>query len=161
MATAKPNILINSISGRIGSVVFYKRLGTQCVRTHVIPRNPDTEAQRAVRRSFADAVRSWQAMPPEDQRTYNRRARFLNMSGYNLYISNYMKITIQALYRASTDAQSSKIISPTWNLELATWNHLPLPERIPSVSASGILPLRENPVPYCSDMLCEAPKHSP
>jgi hypothetical protein len=104
MATATPSILINSISGKIGNVVFYTRLGTQCVRAHVVPRNPDTQAQRAVRRSFGDAVRSWQSLTPEDKHNYNRKARYLNMSGYNLYISNYMRRTLNAALQSGMPA---------------------------------------------------------
>ncbi len=132
MATAKPNILINSISGRIGNVVFYLNRERQCVRTHVIPRNPDTEAQRAVRRSFGDAVHLWQAMSPDEKYSYNRKARYLNMSGYNLFISNYLKKIMQ-------DEAKSKVPFPTWNLELSTFHLFPVPEhsrRVPSVSES-------------------------
>ncbi len=146
MATATPNILINSISGRIGNVVFYKRLGMQCVRTHVIPRNPDTEAQRAVRRSFADAVRSWQSMTDDERYAYIRKARYLNMSGYNLYISIYLKRIMRAYSPASTQELKSKTSSSTWNLEPATLNSIP----IPSVSESYIIgntPDRHLPVP--------------
>jgi hypothetical protein len=117
MATATPGILINSISGKIGNVVFYLRQGCQCVRAHVIPRNPDTEAQRFVRRSFAEAVRSWQTMTREDKYTYIRRARYLNMSGYNLFISNYIKRVLQTIDRTSTQELKSKVSSQTWNPE--------------------------------------------
>jgi hypothetical protein len=136
MATAATNILISSISGRIGSVVFYTNRGRQCVRAHVIPLNPDTEAQRAVRRSFGDAVRSWQALPADEKHAYNRKARYLNMSGYNLYISKYLKILIKAPNLTSIDEQKLKVRSLPWNLELSTFNPLP----IPSVSASYMLP---------------------
>jgi hypothetical protein len=139
MATAKTNILINSISGRIGSVVFYVRRGTQCVRTHVIPRNPDTEAQRTVRRSFAGAVRSWQSITPEERYAYNRKARYLNMSGYNLYISKYLKIVIKAPNLTSIDEQKLKVGSLPWNLELLTCNSLSSPSVSPSyMLLSGI-----------------------
>jgi hypothetical protein len=153
MATAAPGIIIKSISGRIGSVVFYTRRHTasgtitQCVRAHVIPRNPDTEAQRAVRRSFADAVRSWQSMSPVEQNSFNRKARYLNMSGYNLFISNYLKRIIR-------DEPKSKVPSLTWNLELSTLNFLSRHGRIPSVSPSYMLP-------YKACTLRDAPKHDP
>ncbi len=101
MATATPGLLIQSISGRLGNLVFYKRGGTLCVRSHVIPRNPDTEAQRAVREAFREAVRAWQAMSPDDQYVFTRKARFLNMSGYNLYISIYLKRIMHAVNPAS------------------------------------------------------------
>ncbi len=146
MATATPNILINSISGRIGNVVFYTRRGTLCVRTHVIPRNPNTYAQRIVRRNFAEAVLTWQSMTEDERYSYNRKARYLNMSGYNLFISNYLKRAIQALDPASTDEQNSRVSSLTWNLELSTLNLLSVPERIPSVSESYTNPYDINPL---------------
>ncbi len=90
MAIATPGPMIKSIHGRIGSLVFYYRNGRQCVRVHVMPRNPDTEAQRIVRRAFGDAVKSWQAMTDDQRYVFNRRTRYMNMSGYNLYISEYM-----------------------------------------------------------------------
>ncbi len=139
MATATPNILINSISGRIGNVVFYtrRRAGgaiTQCVRLHVIPRNPDTEAQREVRRSFGEAVRSWQSLSADEKHEYIRKARYLNMSGYNLFISKYLKRVMQAVNHTPIDELNSKNSPLTWNPELPTLNFLP----IPSVSASYI-----------------------
>ncbi len=147
MATATPNILINSIRGRIGNVVFYTRHGIQCVRTHVIPRNPDTEAQRFVRRSFRDAVRSWQIMSTDERYVYNRKARYLNMSGYNLYISNYLKKVMQAVNHTPINELKSKVSSFPWNLKLSTFHLLSVSERsrgFPSVSESyskGICPI--------------------
>ena len=94
MAIATLNPFLVSISGRIGCLVFYPRKKKQCIRMYVVPRNPDTILQRNVRRSFADAVKSWQALTTEEKYKYIRRARGTNMSGYNLYISEYIKETI-------------------------------------------------------------------
>jgi hypothetical protein len=154
MATAKTDIFINSISGRLGNIVFYTNRGRQCVRAYVIPRNPDTEAQRYIRRSFGDAVRSWQALSPEERHSYNRKARYLNMSGYNLYISNYLKRIMRILVFSSTHEPRSKLSSLPWNLELSTWNFLPRSKRFPSVSPSYMLP-------YTVLSASGAPKHDP
>ncbi len=157
MATAIPGIIIKSIHGKIGNVVFYYSRGKQCIRTYVIPRNPDTEAQRLVRRAFGDAVRSWQAMRPDDKYAYNKTARFLNMSGYNLFISNYLKRIIQTIDHSPVDEQKSKVHSLPWNLELPTLNLLSVPELVegfPSVSEpytrasrinSGYIVLKHDP----------------
>ncbi len=83
--------LIDSISGRFGNKVRYNRNNKPCVRTYVKPRNPNTLCQRINRHRFTDAVKSWQELNQEDKDKYNRKARYLNMSGYNLYISIYMK----------------------------------------------------------------------
>lgn len=149
MAAALTNILIKSISGKIGNVVFYSRRRTAsgtitlCVRAHVIPRNPNTEAQRSVRRSFADAVYSWQALPDEEKYAYNKKARYLNLSGYNLYISNYLKSKKRILADTPANEQNSKVQSFPWNPELSTLTLTSgsracrtLPERISSVSES-------------------------
>jgi len=91
MATAIPNPAFTSISGRIGSFVFYRRKKTQCVRVYVVPGNPNTPSQRCTRTTFADAVKSWQSLTAEEQYKYTRKARGSRMSGYNLYISEYIK----------------------------------------------------------------------
>lgn len=96
MAIAISNPLFRAISGRFGNVVFYSRESILCVRSYVIPRNPDTQAQRTVRRTFAGAVKAWQALAREEKHIYNRRARYLNMSGYNMFISRYMKVNLPA-----------------------------------------------------------------
>ncbi|MBN2400995.1 MAG: hypothetical protein JXN64_01205 [Spirochaetes bacterium] len=90
MAIIILNPLLDSIRGRMGNVVFYTRLNKQCVRAHIVLRNPDTAAQRSVRRTFADAVKSWQALSDEEKYVFTGKARNLRMSGYNLYISGYM-----------------------------------------------------------------------
>ena len=96
MATATLNPLLRSISGRIGNVVFYRRHNKQCIRLYVVPRNPDTLLQRNVRRSFADAVKSWQSLTDEEKYKFTRKARRTHMSGYNLFISEFIKESISA-----------------------------------------------------------------
>jgi uncharacterized protein with NRDE domain len=78
-------------SGRMGDLVFYSLYGSSFARLYAKPVNPDTEGQRIVRRTFGDAVRSWQKLTDEEKQKYSRKARHLPMSGYNLFISNYMK----------------------------------------------------------------------
>ncbi|MBN2401169.1 MAG: hypothetical protein JXN64_02105 [Spirochaetes bacterium] len=91
MATVLLNPLFSEVSGRIGGIVFYCRKNRQCMRTYVLPRNPDTIMQRIILRTFANAVKSWQALTDEEKYRFTGKARGLNMSGYNLYISQYMK----------------------------------------------------------------------
>ncbi|MBN2403170.1 MAG: hypothetical protein JXN64_12320 [Spirochaetes bacterium] len=127
MATAALNPIITSISGRMGGVVFYSRHGRQCVRSHVIPRNPDTEAQKACRRTFAGAVKSWQSMAQDEKYIFIRKARYLQMSGYNLYISQYMTKRASAVSNPGVKKISRFRIYPNGNKRI-----------FPSVSASNI-----------------------
>ena len=127
MAIATLNPIFISISGRIGSFVFYKRKKTQCIRTYVVPRNPDTVSQRNIRRSFAEAVTSWQALTTEERYKHTRRAHGTNMSGYNLYISEYMKVKISTKPKPEIKSSFRDSLNPC-----------SLQRRIHSVSASII-----------------------
>jgi hypothetical protein len=91
MAIAIPNSMFDSFSKRIGNIVLYQRYNTQCMRSYVVPKNPDTIIQRQNRKRFADAVKSWQRLSPDEKYNYTRKARNKGMSGYNLYISSFMK----------------------------------------------------------------------
>ncbi|MCU0848782.1 MAG: hypothetical protein MUD12_12930 [Spirochaetes bacterium] len=101
MASITPAHPVESISGSIGGLVFYRRHGRTYARRRVVPANPDTEPQRAVRRAFGDAVRSWQTLDDGDREKWRRRAAKLRASGYNLFISLYMGRNITA--RSATD----------------------------------------------------------
>jgi hypothetical protein len=102
---------LTSLRGTLGDIVYCRRYGRAYARVHVRPANPDTEGQRAVRRAFGDAVRSWQALPREDKERWNRRAAGLPMSGYNLYISRSMRDTLPAYLpsRANREADGGHL----------------------------------------------------
>jgi len=55
-----------------------------------ITRNPETTPQQAWRSTFADAVAGWQALTPEEKSVYNKRAIGKHMSGYNLFLREYL-----------------------------------------------------------------------
>jgi hypothetical protein len=55
-----------------------------------VPYNPQTPLQQANRAKLADAVLAWQCLTSEEKSAYNKRARGRHMSGYNLFIRNFM-----------------------------------------------------------------------
>jgi hypothetical protein len=87
----KSGELILEARGCLKGRVYYVRKGTLCARAHVIPGNPRTKRQQAERGRFAESVRRWQGLDREARDHWNERARKLNMSGYNLFISHQMK----------------------------------------------------------------------
>ncbi len=91
MAVLKLSWFIESISGRDGNVVYYMRRGTQCLRVYIKPPDPNTQAQKENRGRFGMAVRSWQLLTDEEKNKFAIRAKHINMSGYNLFISEFMK----------------------------------------------------------------------
>jgi hypothetical protein len=125
------NPVIFKISGYLYGFVFYMRNGKQCVRDYVIPNNPDTDAQRKVRHTFTDAVKSWQLLSLDEKHRHNRKARNLQMSGYNMYISIYMKKRILQAGNPAVAGSSGNLL------------------RFQSVSASGMnrfdVPFPANP----------------
>lgn len=94
MAKVKLSSFLQSVSGRLGKVVFYNRYGREYARVYVKPSNQDTESQRFIRKTFGCAVKAWQELPLPEKEQYNRKAKRLAMSGYNLFISKYMKDNI-------------------------------------------------------------------
>lgn len=84
------------MSGRLGDAVFFTRFGAQYARRYVSPANPDTAGQRLRRSMFRHAVRSWQNLDREERLSWNRKAAKGSMSGYNLYISYFLKKDVAA-----------------------------------------------------------------
>jgi len=91
MAKIKLPSYMPEANGRAGAV-FYVRRGTKCMRTYVVPANPDTEKQRVVRNSLKDAVKAWQSLSIDEKNLFRNRADELSlgMTGYNLFISDYL-----------------------------------------------------------------------
>ena len=56
-----------------------------------LTKNPRTEAQQANRQKFADAVAAWQGLTSEQKNQYNIKAKGRHMSGYNLFLREYLK----------------------------------------------------------------------
>jgi len=97
MARTKLSSITTQAAGKMDKVVHYNRLGTQCVRRHVIPANPNTEAQRGNRTTFADAVKAWQQMPDDEKIFWNKKAAALRRkgkngkTGYSEFLSHFLK----------------------------------------------------------------------
>ena len=91
MATVKLNPTFIEMKGNIGRLIYYKRMGKVCVRSHIIPRNPKTEAQQLNRGIFAAAIKSWQLLSPEEKSSWKAKGRKKGHTGYNYYVSEYMR----------------------------------------------------------------------
>ncbi len=106
MATAELHPAFISFRGNIGRLVWYQRMGTPCVRSHVIPYNPRTEAQQLNRNIFAEAVKTWQSMSDEERYTWKTKGAKRNRTGYNYFISEYMKRSAQPAGSETMNAPS-------------------------------------------------------
>ena len=81
---------ITGMRGKLGNRVYCTRNGKPCSRLHVMPSNPRTGRQRERRSLFARAVSAWRGLDADTRAQWNRRARGMKMSGYNLFMSESM-----------------------------------------------------------------------
>ena len=54
------------------------------------PTNPQTEPQQAWRLIFSNGVDAWHLLNEEEKEGYRARAKDLNMTGFNLFMSEYL-----------------------------------------------------------------------
>jgi hypothetical protein len=59
---------------------------------YYIPKNPQSGDQITQRNKLAAGVAAWQALSADDKMDYNEKAFGLNMSGYNLFLHDYLLI---------------------------------------------------------------------
>ncbi|MBA7531807.1 hypothetical protein ES705_24028 [subsurface metagenome] len=86
------NIFGDVYSGQAGKAgVFAKWKGRQYRRKYVIPANPKTTMQIAVRNSFTNAVTKWHIYGSLQRLCYSYLATGLVMSGFNLLVSRWQK----------------------------------------------------------------------
>jgi hypothetical protein len=101
-----------SLHGRLGNVIHYNVYGFQYARSYSIPRNHRTEMQQIHREAFAEKVKLWQQLPPDEKKIYNRIAVGKPLSGYNIFISNnLLGITHGRVMELYKDALAVTIIS--------------------------------------------------
>jgi hypothetical protein len=66
-----------------GKIIHYRE-------PYYIPKNPRTEDQQAQRAKITAGVAEWQALTEEQKEVYNKRAKRKKISGYNLFIKEYL-----------------------------------------------------------------------
>ncbi len=65
MARVLESLLANGLTGRAGNAVFVRTKRGVVVRSRVVPRDPRTAEQEAVRARMRAAVEAWRALSPE------------------------------------------------------------------------------------------------
>lgn len=87
---AKRNVM-NKPIGKLGNRVYYYINGVYTSRAYVIPNQPASNPQRTWWREMRTAVRQWQMLSSGEKEALNRRAKPFRYSGFNLYVSEYLK----------------------------------------------------------------------
>jgi hypothetical protein len=82
MAKVNMPLLSGEVHGKVGEIVFFKRYGKQLARMRVIPTNPRTEKQTAIRQDLSGLSKLWKG---EDSITLKK---------YNLATGQYDSIVV-------------------------------------------------------------------
>lgn len=93
MAKVTAPLLSFDAAGSIGdTITFGKWKGRNYARRKVAPTNPNTAGQQTQRTAFGNAVASWKAQDQATQDSWTDRAKALGlvMSGFNLYVREYI-----------------------------------------------------------------------
>lgn len=94
MAVVKKNVFLKGLSGKVGNMVFKQMPNGKTVVTTVPESNRehDTEARKATRSTFADAVRYGQAvLADEDAVAYYKKYGGKKCNTYNAAIRDYKR----------------------------------------------------------------------
>lgn len=88
------NVFGDEYSGTVAKTgVFAKWKGRKYRRKWVKPSNPRTPMQQSIRSSFSNAVSKYQDFNQYQKEAYNYLSAGLVMSGYNLFISRWQKMS--------------------------------------------------------------------
>ncbi len=91
MARVKLHPYLRTAHGGLDGLVLYRRYGKIYIKARTIPANPRTEPQVKCRGNFSGSVKAWQVLPEEEKNLYRVRAKRKRKSGYNLFMSEYLR----------------------------------------------------------------------
>ncbi len=78
-------------SGKVGNRVYFEIDGVRFSRAYFIPVQPGTPPQVARWTKFRDGVTSWHSLNSGQREAWNKRAINYRMTGYNLYLSYWLR----------------------------------------------------------------------
>jgi hypothetical protein len=93
MAKVTGPLMSMTASGKLaGAIVFTVWKGIAVVRKYVTPKNPNTANQQTIRGYFSTLVTSFMTLTGADKVAWNASAAGKPYSGYNLFMSQAMKV---------------------------------------------------------------------
>ena len=100
MAKVEGPLFSISAGGKLAdSIVFANWKGIPYVRKYVIPSNPQTAGQTAIRDAFRAYVEQWQLLIVGDKESWTNRSKELGyqFSGFNFWVQQCFEQTIDPL----------------------------------------------------------------
>ncbi len=91
MAKVKNPLLSLSASGTIGNIVTYaKRKFNQVVSIKLTRKDSNSSLQQVLRQVFIEGTAAWNLLTDPQKLQYEEDAKSLVMTGYNLFIQEYI-----------------------------------------------------------------------
>lgn len=91
MAKVTAPLMSMEASGAFGNaIVFARWKGISYARQYVVPANPRTQAQLAVRSYFTRAVEAWHGEDAATKAQWAAAASGQPLTGFNLYVRRYV-----------------------------------------------------------------------
>ena len=94
MARLTMSPIVSGISGKAADGVYASWKGRQYVRKMVVPHNPQSDAQTAVREAMARMGPLWRSLPAVLQDRCNQYAAGIQMSGWNWFVMHNRKLEL-------------------------------------------------------------------
>lgn len=107
---SKGNFLMNTVAGKLGSMVFMRRKGQQITRTLVKPTDAKTRAQGAQRSSLSNIIRLYQSSPDFFKRAFENRPS--NQSDYNALVSRNLTRMPRVCLPKEVAANGGGVVAP-------------------------------------------------
>lgn len=92
-----PSVIVGSMSGKAGPVVFSRWKGQPYIRQHVVPSNPNTDAQQAQRAYFSQIVSWWHQLAALMVTFCDALVEGEALSGFNAFMTQNVKDLVDAV----------------------------------------------------------------
>lgn len=110
---AAPMLSLDASGTIANSMTFAKWKGRPYVRTRVIPANPRTEKQTAIRAIMAFLARQWASLTASEQSTWSDKAKQTNVSPFNAFAGTNAFDWRNALYPSKTYPAARSSTAPS------------------------------------------------
>jgi len=146
--------LLSDVRGKTGNIVYSRNSFSPYIRSHVIPTNPNTASQQAVRSTFSTVSQHWATLTNAQRQTWKVQAREvsrLNIFGDSVVLSGY-----NWFMRSNINRLVAKLFILNVNLRLVPTPQVLITLNFPWTSSGILAFLFEPAIQFFSTLLVYA-----
>ena len=96
MAKVQSPLFSVDASGNIGKTITYsKAFGSNICKVTPKSRVPASAKQKVIRGYYSDGITEWENLTPAQKEVYNNRAIGYALTGFNIFIGEYIEMRIR------------------------------------------------------------------